>query len=322
MPADTPTLPSSLLDQSLSLSSTAERIRWYMCVIVTLSSLNYPDVIPQVYEHFSSNLLAKLPPDDRFAAVQKVREGLIKSTGIAGAGRTGNAMRTLSNCIPDEYREKDSPRSKESDEVARKRGREFWLNIYARNPAFDPEASVRASPDYAFIVRGKSIHLSHLSALNTGCGEDLTVPPRSPLRSGLLIRWRTGPLDHRLRNGLWSVRNGLPEPTPAPHEGNAFCGGHSTRPPRSSRVMSRCCYGTRGSVSTRTSTYSHNSYPKLGVSSLYDIEWVFYLCIGSLRLSSITFTCSVFINVLASQPCFDHYLLPLARPTQRILKDM
>lgn len=99
--------------------------------------------------------MAELPPADRFGAIQKVREGLIKSTGVVGAGRTGNAMRTLSNCIPDEYREVDSPRSKESEEVARKRGRKFWLDIYARNPAFDPEASVRASPDYAFIVRGE-----------------------------------------------------------------------------------------------------------------------------------------------------------------------
>jgi hypothetical protein len=155
MSTETPSLPSSLFELSLSLNNTAERIRWYMCVIVTLSSLNYPDVIPQVYEHFSSNLLAELPPADRFGAIQKVREGLIKSTGVVGAGRTGNAMRTLSNCIPDEYREVDSPRSKESEEVARKRGRKFWLDIYARNPAFDPEASVRASPDYAFIVRGE-----------------------------------------------------------------------------------------------------------------------------------------------------------------------
>lgn len=155
MTSETPRLPSSLLQSSLGLGDTAKRIRWYMCVTVALSSLNYPDVIPQVYEHFSSNLLADLPPADRLAAVQKIREGLIKSTGIVGAARTGNAIRTLSNCIPDEYRETESPRSKESEEVARKRGRQFWKNIYARNKAFDPEASVRASPDYAFVVRGE-----------------------------------------------------------------------------------------------------------------------------------------------------------------------
>lgn len=111
-------------------------------------------------------MLSSMSPEDRFSAVRQVREGLIKSTGIVGACRTGNAMRTLSICISEELREKESPRSKESDELARKRGKEFWSSIYARNPAFDPEASVRASPDYAFIVRGKSQDYD----LNLECG--------------------------------------------------------------------------------------------------------------------------------------------------------
>ena len=157
MSTETISLPQSLLDSSLHLGDVEKRTRWYMCLIITLSSLNYPEVIPQVYEHFSTTLLAELPPEERFTAVKRVREGLIKSTGIVGAARTGNAMRTLSKCVPDEYREEDSPRSKESDEVARKRGRKFWLDVYSRNPAFDPEASVRASPDYAFIIRGECL---------------------------------------------------------------------------------------------------------------------------------------------------------------------
>lgn len=162
MPSDTPTLPTSLLEACRELNKL-ERIGWYMCLIVTLSSLNYPEVIPQVYEHFNSTLISQLPPEERFEAVRKVREGLIKSVGIVGAARTGNAMRTLSTCVSEEFRDKDSPRSEESDEVSRKRGREFWLSIYARNPAFDPEASVRASPDYAFIVRGNILHRREIS---------------------------------------------------------------------------------------------------------------------------------------------------------------
>ncbi|CAL5869732.1 uncharacterized protein PFLUO_LOCUS3962 [Penicillium psychrofluorescens] len=94
-----------------------------------------------------------MSPEDRFSVSQKLREGLIKSTGIVGAARTGNAMRALATCIPVELREKESPRSKESDETARQRGKEFWTRIYSRNRVFDPEASVRASPDYAFIIR-------------------------------------------------------------------------------------------------------------------------------------------------------------------------
>ena len=84
-----------------------------------------------------------------------MREGLIKSTGIVGAARTGNAMRILGNCIPESLRDTGvSPRSQESEDVARERGRRFWSNVYARNKDFDPGASVRASPDYAFVVRG------------------------------------------------------------------------------------------------------------------------------------------------------------------------
>lgn len=151
--AETPILPAAFFSSAASLPPPT-KLRWYMCVVVTLSSLNYPDVIPQVYSHLDSQLLSTLPPDDRFSAVRKLRECLIKSTGIAGAARTGNAMRTLAGCIPEELQEKTSPRSQESDSVARERGKAFWSRIYARNKAFDPGASVRASPDYAFVVRG------------------------------------------------------------------------------------------------------------------------------------------------------------------------
>jgi hypothetical protein len=154
MTPETPVLPPTFLEAASTLNGITERVRWYMCAIVTSSSLNYPDVIPQIYKHLDTHLLSSMAPAERFTAVQRIREGLIKSTGIAGAGRTGNGMRTLAQCIPAELQATDSPRSKETDEEARKRGHEFWRNIYARNPAFDPEASVKASPDYAFVVRG------------------------------------------------------------------------------------------------------------------------------------------------------------------------
>jgi hypothetical protein len=157
MSVETPTLPASFWEPVFSLSSSSDRLRWYMCVVVALSSLNFPDVIPQVYGHLEANLLSKLSPEDCFSYVRRLREGLIKSTGIVGAARTGNAMRTLANCVPEHLREKESPRSKESEEVARTRGKAFWTRIYSRNKAFDPEASVRASPDYAFVVRGTDL---------------------------------------------------------------------------------------------------------------------------------------------------------------------
>jgi hypothetical protein len=157
-----------------------------MCIIVNLSSLNYPEVIPQVYKHFDTNVLSQLDAKDRFSAAQQVREGLIKSTGIVGAARTGNAMRTLSECMPDEFRERESPRSKESDEVARKRGREFWSNVYSQNPAFDPAKTERASPDYTFIVRGKPAPLSP-SFFRFASVQLSVCHARSPLRTSLLL---------------------------------------------------------------------------------------------------------------------------------------
>ncbi|KAK7227854.1 hypothetical protein V2G26_000024 [Clonostachys chloroleuca] len=153
MSAITPNLPDTFWDSLATKEDDEAKIRWYMCVIINLSSLNYPDVIPQVYKHLKDHLLHDMTEAQRFNAVQMIREGLIKSTGIAGAARTGNAMRTLSQCVPEEYREKSSGRANETHEFAVERGRQFWTNIYARNPAFDPEASVRASPDYAFVVR-------------------------------------------------------------------------------------------------------------------------------------------------------------------------
>lgn len=159
---ETPILPAGYFSPAASLPPPT-RLRWYICVVVTLSSLNYPDVIPQVYAHLDSDLLSTLSPGDRFSAVRKLREGLIKSTGIVGAARTGNAMRTLASCVPEELQEKEtSLRSQEPDHVARERGKAFWSRIYARNRAFDPGATVRASPDYAFVVRGLGPFFSFL----------------------------------------------------------------------------------------------------------------------------------------------------------------
>lgn len=158
MSSEPPTLPASFFDPSLCIKDLNTRIRWYICVAITLSALNYPDIIPQVYTHFDTHVLTSLPSDEaRRDSLTRLREGLIKSTGIVGAARTGNSMRVLSTCTPEHLLDtREAPRSLESVETARDRGRKFWTNIYARNPNFDPNASVRASPDYAFVVRGES----------------------------------------------------------------------------------------------------------------------------------------------------------------------
>ncbi|KAF2028222.1 hypothetical protein EK21DRAFT_114133 [Setomelanomma holmii] len=152
--AETPILPDAFFQSVSALNDTNDRLRWYMSVHITLSSANYPDVIPGVYNHLDTRLLSRLDSQDaRKSEINRIREGLIKSTGIVGAVGTGNAMGTLSDRVPESLRETECMRAKESDEEARMRGRKFWTNIYASNPAVDLEASVRVSPDYAFVVR-------------------------------------------------------------------------------------------------------------------------------------------------------------------------
>ncbi|KAH7071566.1 hypothetical protein BKA63DRAFT_392335, partial [Paraphoma chrysanthemicola] len=173
---------------------------WYMCVFITLSSVNYPDVIPQVYNHLDTNLLSKLDSESaRKSAINRIREGLIKSTGIVGAGRTGNAMRTLSDCVPASLRETECLRAKESDDHARIRGRQFWTNIYARNPAFDPEASVRASPDYAFVIR--DVLYARVFSFD-GILDDLTTG--YAMLSGLYGMDCPNQLQHHMKGMLWN----------------------------------------------------------------------------------------------------------------------
>jgi hypothetical protein len=46
-------------------------------------------------------------------------------------------------------------RSQETQQQASERGWAFHKRIYGRNTEFDPQASVEASPDYTFVVRGE-----------------------------------------------------------------------------------------------------------------------------------------------------------------------
>ncbi|KAI9150715.1 Peroxisomal protein 2 [Paramyrothecium foliicola] len=200
MTENTPILPEAFLQSVLDLCDTNDRLRWYMCVMITLSSVNYPDVIPQVYKHLDTHVLSKLQTDhSRARAISRIREGIIKSTGIVGAARTGNAMRTLSNCVPVALREAESPRSKESQELARARGKKFWTNVYARNPAFDPEASVRASPDYAFVVR--DVLYAHIFSFD-GILDDLTTG--YAMVAGLYGMDCQNQLQHHMKGMLWN----------------------------------------------------------------------------------------------------------------------
>lgn len=82
-----PILPPSFFQEVEELKTTQEKFRWYTVLIVTLSSMNYPDEIPSVYRHFLSHYLPLIKESDRLLAARKIREALTKSVGIVGAAK-------------------------------------------------------------------------------------------------------------------------------------------------------------------------------------------------------------------------------------------
>ena len=69
------------------LKSLEEKFRRYMVLIVTLSSMNFPDEVPNVFQHFLSHYLPLLQPDERLLGARRIREALTKSVGIVGAAK-------------------------------------------------------------------------------------------------------------------------------------------------------------------------------------------------------------------------------------------
>ncbi|OAA68639.1 hypothetical protein SPI_00834 [Niveomyces insectorum RCEF 264] len=153
MDTNTPRLRTNFFDAVERIPSVDGKVNWYMCVVVNLAAINYPELLPNVWAHIDRHLFPGLGHDEQFKVAQKLREALIKACGIMGAAKTGTAMRTLCKCIPDNLRDPVARRSQETQEQASARGHAFWRRIYARNPEFDPDATGNASPDYAFVVR-------------------------------------------------------------------------------------------------------------------------------------------------------------------------
>ena len=89
---DTPSLADDFFEPVQRLDTTSQKTRWYMCVIVNLSAMNYPDVVPAVWQHASEHFLSGLTHDEKFEATRKIREGLTKSTGIVGAAKVSRAI--------------------------------------------------------------------------------------------------------------------------------------------------------------------------------------------------------------------------------------
>jgi hypothetical protein len=84
-----PCLPQSFFREVEDLKSLDEKFKWYMVLIVTLSSMNFPDEVPNVFHHFLSHYLPLLQPDERLLSARRIREALTKSVGIVGAAKVG-----------------------------------------------------------------------------------------------------------------------------------------------------------------------------------------------------------------------------------------
>lgn len=84
---ETPRLEDDFFAQVQNLPKQEQQVRWYYCVIVNLGALNYPDVIPQVWDHCWKHVCKPLGFDERFKIAQKMREALIKACGIMGPAK-------------------------------------------------------------------------------------------------------------------------------------------------------------------------------------------------------------------------------------------
>lgn len=87
MMSETAKLDDSFFDKIDAVSNTDDKIRWYYCIIVNLAALNYPEIVPIVYDRLSKQVMSSLAHDDQFKTAQKLREALIKSCGIMGAAK-------------------------------------------------------------------------------------------------------------------------------------------------------------------------------------------------------------------------------------------
>ena len=93
----TPRLKDDFFEQVEKIETQVAKVRWYYCVIVNLGALNYPDVIPRIWDHCWQNVCEPLGYDERFTIAQKMREALIKACGIMGPAKVMPKRRVFDN---------------------------------------------------------------------------------------------------------------------------------------------------------------------------------------------------------------------------------
>ncbi|KAK2045305.1 carboxymuconolactone decarboxylase [Colletotrichum somersetense] len=145
-PIITPALISSIRSQP-----HLPRHVWYFVAATTLTILNRPDEIPQIYQHVMRYGVgsedAKPGSDEQLTISRKLREALIKASAVGGMPKTINSLIELKKVTPEHLL--DEPHESEnhmtSSPTARyvdiydtpsykvlQRGQDFWNKIYGK----------------------------------------------------------------------------------------------------------------------------------------------------------------------------------------------
>lgn len=81
------TLGKDFFNQVDQISNDDAKIRFYYCLICNVAALNYPDLVPEIFDDAWHRVLEHISEEQQFKAAQKMREALIKACGIQGAAK-------------------------------------------------------------------------------------------------------------------------------------------------------------------------------------------------------------------------------------------
>ncbi|KAF5621189.1 carboxymuconolactone decarboxylase [Fusarium sp. NRRL 52700] len=123
-PILTPTLLAAIRKQS-----NLPRNTWYFITATTLSALNRPDELPEVFK----NAIAESPDttghgvpsrDDQLCISRRLREALLKASAVGGMPKSINALMTLRSATPEDLLDEPG--------MVLERGQAFFEAIYGK----------------------------------------------------------------------------------------------------------------------------------------------------------------------------------------------
>ncbi|KFY96024.1 hypothetical protein V500_02586 [Pseudogymnoascus sp. VKM F-4518 (FW-2643)] len=144
-------LSHNFIQQLAAQGEPNTRFKWYITTIVALSSLNYPDEIGPLYTHLLEKYIG---PEEHYEETRKIKEALVKASGLHGAAKTGNAVRALYHATPSHLIDNTCYRDDDDHEVAVARGDTFLKSLYPDVPDLNTEDDYvrKCCPDYFFVV--------------------------------------------------------------------------------------------------------------------------------------------------------------------------